>query len=251
MIFFVQVSQGQQASFLFQPKAFFIVLGGTFCATLLNFSFPVVKNSLISSVEIFKKSKDDILSTIEQIVSLSIYSKRNVFFSLNQLMDQIENPFLKRALSLAIDVNNPQVFYDILINEIEYEEETALINSRVFEAMGGYCPTFGIVGAVLGLIEVMSNVQNLELLASGIATAFVATLYGVLAANLIFLPIGGSLKLILRRKILEKEMILQGVISIQMEESPAIIEEKLFSFAKHSCLPYRSETQFANLPEDI
>jgi len=122
--------------------------------------------------------------------------------------------------------------YDVLSAEISYEEEEELISSRVFEALGGYAPTFGVVGAVMGLIQVMTNLKDLDLLGSGIATAFVATLYGVGFANLILLPIAGNLKQKTREKILLKEVILQGILSIQMQESPVIIEEKLVAYLK-------------------
>ena len=122
--------------------------------------------------------------------------------------------------------------YDILSAEISYEEEEELISSRVFEALGGYAPTFGVVGAVMGLIRVMQDIENLDVVGVGIATAFVATLYGVGFANLIFLPIAGNLKQKTREKILLKEIILQGIISIQMQENPAIIEEKLIGYLR-------------------
>ena len=108
-----------------------------------------------------------------------------------------------------------------------------MINSRVYEALGGYAPTFGIVGAVMGLIQVMKDINNFELLGVGIATAFVSTLYGVGIANLIFLPIAGNLKHKTREKILLKEVMVQGVISIMMQENPAIIEEKLIAYLKY------------------
>ena len=133
-------------------------------------------------------------------------------------------------MQLAIDVDNPTLVYDILSAEIAYEEEEEIISSRVFEALGGYAPTFGVVGAIIGLIQVMQDIQNLQMVGVGIATAFVATLYGVGFANLIFLPIAGNLKQKTRDKILLKELVLQGIISIQMQENPAVIEEKLVAY---------------------
>ena len=125
------------------------------------------------------------------------------------------------------------MIYDILKAEISYDEEEELINSRVFEALGGYAPTFGIVGAVMGLIQIMSYIQQPEILAQGIATAFVSTLYGVGFANLLFLPVAGKLKLNLREKVLLQEIILQGIVSIQMQEAPMVIEEKLLAYLKY------------------
>ena len=154
-------------------------------------------------------------------------------FYLNNLVDDIQDPFLKRGVQLSIDFNNPQMIYDILKAEISYDEEEELINSRVFEALGGYAPTFGIVGAVFGLIQIMGYIQQPDILAQGIAVAFVSTLYGVGFANLLFLPVAGKLKMNTRERILLKEVVLQGIVSIQMEESPMVIEEKLVAYLKY------------------
>ena len=126
-----------------------------------------------------------------------------------------------------------------MIKIVIEKDEQEIINSRIFEAMGGYAPTFGIVGAVLGLIRIMGNLQSLETIGIGIATAFVATLYGVGIANLVFLPIAGNLKSKIRDKILLKEVILQGVMAIQMQENPTILEEKLLAYLKYHNKPQK------------
>lgn len=217
---------------LFQPTAFFIVIGGTFCAALLNFNYETIKNAFHNAKGIFYKDENTTIKVIDDIIQLSYYARKNGLFALQEVLGGIRDPFLSRGLQLAIDLNNPQLLYDVLSAEISYEEEEELISSRVFEALGGYAPTFGVVGAVMGLIQVMSNIQDLSKLGSGIATAFVATLYGVGCANLILLPIAGNLKQKTREKILLKEVMLQGIMSILMQENPAIIEEKLVAYLK-------------------
>ncbi len=231
ILFIVQYMETGSIKILFQFNAFLIVIGGTLCATLLNFKSRFVIDAIKSSINVFKSSNvPNTKAIMDEILYLSDFSRRHGVFELNKIKDDISDPFLSRAVKLILDLNNLQSFYDILSSEIDYEEERELIHSRVFEAMGGYAPTFGIVGAVMGLIQVMSNVEDLTLLASGIATAFVATLYGVGVANLVFLPIAGNLKLHLREKIMAKQMILHGVISIYMEEHTSIIEEKLLPY---------------------
>src|SRR5574344_599406 len=232
MVLITQKLDGRNVLNLIQPSAFFIVVGGTFCASLLNFSPHIILNAFIKAKDIFKKEENDETKTVEEIIQIAQYTRINGLLAAQEIIGEIKNPFLARGLQLAIDVNNQQVVRDILSAEISYEEEEELINSRVFEALGGYSPTFGVVGAVMGLIHVMGNIENIELLGTGIATAFVATLYGVGLANLILLPIAGNLKQRLREKILLKEIILQGVLSIQLLENPAIIEEKLVSYLK-------------------
>lgn len=232
MVFATQLLEGGSVAVLFQPSAFFIVIGGTFCASLLNFDYATVKNAFENAKKIFKKEDNKTNKVVEDIIQLSYYARKNGIFALQAVLPEVKDNFLARGLQLAIDLNNPQLLYDMLSAEISYEEEQELINSRVFEALGGYAPTFGVVGAVMGLIKVMSNIQNLNVLGDGIATAFVATLYGVGFANLILLPIAGNLKQKTREKILLKEVMLQGIMSILMQESPAIIEEKLISYMR-------------------
>lgn len=232
MVFATQILEGGSISVLIQPTAFFIVIGGTFCAALLNFNYETVKNAVNNAKEIFYKQENKTLKVVDDIIQLSYYARKNGLFSLQNVLSGVRDGFLARGLQLAIDLNNPQLLYDVLSAEISYEEEEELISSRVFEALGGYAPTFGIVGAVMGLIQVMSHIENIHLLGSGIATAFVATLYGVGFANLILLPIAGNLKQKTREKILLKEVMLQGVLSIVMQENPAVIEEKLVAYLK-------------------
>ena len=233
LVFTTQKFEGASLDMFIQPTAFFIVIGGSFCAILLNFNWNIVRGALISLKDVFLKTENKSERIVSEIVEISYFARKNGIFALQGLLDKVSDPFLARALQLALDLNNPQLLYDILTSEISYEEEEELINSRVFEAMGGYAPTFGIVGAVMGLIQVMKDINNFELLGMGIATAFVSTLYGVGFANLIFLPIAGNLKHKTREKILLKEVVLQGVISIMMQENPAIVEEKLIAYLRY------------------
>lgn len=238
MVFATHLFEGGSMFALIKPTAFFIVVGGTFCAAVLNFNYETIKNAFLNAKNIFYKTDYNPNRVLEEIVQLSYYARKNGVFALQNVLGSVSDPFLARGLQLAVDVNNPQLIYDVLSSEISYEEEEELINSRVFEALGGYAPTFGIVGAVMGLIQVlganqvMTNFKDINLLCSGIATAFVSTLYGVGFANLILLPIAGNLKQKTREKILLKEVILQGVLSIVMQENPAIIEEKLVAYLK-------------------
>lgn len=232
MVFITQKLDGGSLMHLIQPSAFFIVVGGTFCAAFLNFPYLTVIKAFEKAKEIFVKQEDRTLQLVDEILQVAQYARLNGVLSLQKLVPEVQDPFLSRGLQLAIDFNNPQMLNEILSSEISYEEEQELIYSRVFEALGGYAPTFGVVGAVMGLIHVMKNIENIELLGTGIATAFVATLYGVGFANLILLPIAGNLKQRTREKILLKEVVLQGVLSILMQENPIIIEEKLIAYLK-------------------
>lgn len=231
---------------ILEPVPIIIVVGGTFFATLLNFSFYTMKSAFKSASEIFINEKEYTLEIIEQIIELSLIARRDGILALEKVVDSIEDSFLKRGVLLVLDISNPQLLYEILNTEISLDEEQELINSRVFEALGGYSPTFGIVGAVLGLIQVMAHLQDLSKLGMGIATAFVSTLYGVGLANLIFLPIAGKLKIKLREKVILKELIVQGLMSIQMNENPTIIQEKLISYMSFT----QKQHKIKNLEEE-
>ena len=226
-------ADGESMVSLLQPSAFMIVLGGTFCAAVVNFKPSTLMTALRSSVDVFLERQPSQIKVIDEIIYLAHQAKMKGLFYLNNLVDDIQDPFLKRGVQLSIDFNTPQMIYDILKAEISYDEEEELINSRVFEALGGYAPTFGIVGAVFGLIQIMGYIQQPDILAQGIAVAFVSTLYGVGFANLLFLPVAGKLKMNTRERILLKEVVLQGIVSIQMEESPMVIEEKLVAYLKY------------------
>lgn len=217
-------------SAIIQPTSALIVFGGTFGAGLVNFSFSTLASSFKEAFSSFAEDKQETTIIINQIIELANIARQEGTLIIEGLISTIENNFLKKSLQLSLDTNNAEVLREILISEIEYEEEKALISPYVFETMGGYAPTFGIIGAVLGLIQVMSNIENPSQLGYGISTAFVATIYGVGIANLLFLPIAGKLRMNLRKKILQKKLIAEGVLSIHKCENPMITREKIFSF---------------------
>ncbi len=222
---------------IFQPTAALIVIGGTFAAAFINFPMSVIDNAFISVYKNLLKKPRNAQDTVVKLNQIANFARVNGILALQNVLEQIEDKFLKKSLSLAIDINNPEIVKNILINEIELEEEKSLMNIRVFEALGGYAPTFGIIGAVLGLIQVMGNIDEPSILGHGIAVAFVATLYGVGLANLVFLPIAGKLKVLLADEMMFKRMLLEGIISVISAESPFITEEKLISYSK--CLHKR------------
>lgn len=239
-VIFLLIQNPNLKSLILQPTAFLIVIGGTFLASAINFSIPTITQAFKSAIQCLKKDKTNKLKTINETLQISHYARHNTLLDLKEMIENVSTPFLRRGLGLAIDIENPQLLYDILSAEISYDEEQELINSRVFEAMGGYAPTFGIVGAVLGLVQAMSYIASPEVLGNGIATAFIATLYGVGTANLLFLPIAGKMKYKLREEILFKEALLQAIISITMGEHTAIIEEKLIAYMKYHNKKYPS-----------
>jgi chemotaxis protein MotA len=162
---------------------------------------------------------------------------------LEKEIKNIQEPFLSKALTMAVDGVEPNTIREAMETELEYLDEHGKVNSKVFKSAGGYAPTIGILGAVLGLIHVMENLNDPSKLGAGIAVAFVATVYGVGSANLLFLPIATKMEMRHRHNMILKEMMLEGVVSVSTGENPRLIEEKLNSFLsgieknKHPAVP--------------
>ncbi|HEB76361.1 MAG TPA: flagellar motor protein [Nitrospirae bacterium] len=225
--------EGGDVAFILQPAAAVIVFGGTLGATLLSFRFRDVVLAIGSLREVFLKNEDPLYDTcIDQVVSLAHLSRKKGLVAIESRLVDIEDPFLRKSLSLAIDGVSPRLLRETLEEEIATFEDTRLRQSRVFETAGGFAPTIGIIGAVIGLIHVMQNLSEPSSLGQGIAVAFVATVYGVGAANLLLLPISKKLKNNLVRELKFRSMVVEAVIGIQSGVNPHYLKEKLFAFVE-------------------
>ncbi len=231
LILLGQKLEGGHISSLLQLTAALIVLGGALGAVLVATPF----NEFIGGLKMFKTAvldkKSDIGPLMAQLVELATIARRDGVLALEGKLAEIKDPFLKRALSFLVDGVEASVARTSLEQEIEMEAEENTAYSKIYEQFGGFAPTVGVLGAVLGLIHVMENLNDPSKLGPGIAVAFVATVYGVGAANLIALPLAGKLK---RKVAMEKErkiLIAEGVLSIQEGLNPRILEEKLKAFA--------------------
>jgi chemotaxis protein MotA len=221
---------GGDVSSLLNGPALIIVFGGTFGATLLQFPPRIFLRSLELSVWIFKPKKLELESQIAKIVGWSHLARRRGLLGLEEIIDKIADPFVKTGLQLVVDGKEAEEITDTLELDITIRENRDYQAARLYEAMGGYAPTVGILGAVMGLIHVMENLSEPALLGKGIATAFVATIYGVASANLIFLPMANKLKAHIFAENQVKEMIVLGIASIAKNENPKNIELKLKSY---------------------
>ncbi len=222
--------EGGTTDSLFQLTAALIVFGGTFGATLLSFPMKDIMLAGASLREVFFVKEIDADSIISDIITCSYIARRNGMIALEAELERINDPFLRKSLRLAIDGMNPKLLRETMEQEnLTYEENKKRI-AKVFETAGGFAPTIGIIGAVMGLIKVMENLSDPSKLGAGIAVAFVATIYGVGSANLIFLPISKRLINKIQKEIFLRDMILEGVILIQSGINPHYIEEKLRSF---------------------
>lgn len=223
---------GQIGAVLGGPAAL-IVLGGTIGAVIVQYPGATLKAAVAAAGATFKKSGRDGGKLVEEIVDYANKARRDGILALEKVASGASDPFLSKALMMAIDGADSATLRDTMEIAIGQHEEHGEDAAKVFEAAGGYCPTVGIIGAVLGLIHVMSNLADINAVGHGIAAAFVATIYGVAAANIIFLPLGGRIKLRVREEVTLMELTLVGVLAIQEGMNPKLVRERLAEFVAH------------------
>ena len=213
-----------------QITAAMIVLGGTFGAVLVSTPLHVLKGAMVRVRGVFFDSTPDFGQITEEVIGYATKARKNGLVSLEQEAEEIADPFLRKALNLAVDGTDLQEIRKMLELEIDTGDQRAEAEAKVFECAGGYAPTVGIIGAVLGLIQVMKNLANIDEVGHGIAVSFVATVYGVGSANLLFLPIASKIKARQRAEAQRQELILEGVSGIVEGLNPKLIREKLRAF---------------------
>jgi chemotaxis protein MotA len=211
-----------------------IIFGGTIGATMV--SFPMSSIMLVPRLLViaFTEQKFDIPDTIKRLVGFSERARREGILCLEAELANTTDDFLKSGLQLVIDGTDPTLVRDTLETKIAFVAERHHQGASVIEAAGGYAPTMGIVGTVLGLINVLSNIKNPSQLAGAIAVAFIATLYGIGTANLLWLPLAAKLKAKHESEQLVKHIIMEGILSLQSGDNPRIVEQKLRAFLARS-----------------
>lgn len=225
---------GGDISSLINVPALIIVFGGTVGATLLQFPPAVFVRSMKMLSWVLMPQKMNLSAQIDRVVNWSHMARKEGLLGLENTLPDEDDPFIKKGLQLLVDGTDPDAIRDILDLDIVSKESMGLQAAGLYEAMGGYAPTIGILGAVMGLIHVMQNLTNPELLGEGIATAFVATIYGVGSANLVFLPMSNKLKAYVFAATQAREMLADGIIAIAEGENPRNIELKLGGYLQDS-----------------
>ena len=231
-IFFGMSREGGSVGQILQPTAALIVLGGTLGAVMLQFPLAVLLAAARKLLRVFWHGRAEDEALLRQIVAFAFQARREGLVSLDNELPAVKDAFFHKALMLAIDGTEPDLVRQIMRLELDNRAQIDEAIPSVFEAAGGYAPTIGIIGAVLGLIQVMKNLDNIDHVGPGIATAFVATIYGVALANLFCLPIAGKLKVRQREEVMRKEMILEGVVSILEGMNPRMVETKLRTYLR-------------------
>lgn len=222
-----QVLEGGHAGSLIQAAAFLIVMGGTIGAVLLQSPVKVFLNGIKMSAWVFFPPVNSPQILIKQIINWSHIARKDGLLALESHVSVVKDPFSKKGLQLLADGSTAEKLREVLEIDILALETYQRQSARIWEAAGGYAPTIGILGAVLGLIHVMENLTDPNLLGSGIAVAFVATIYGVGLANLVCLPIANKLKSIINEQVVMQEILVDGFVAIANGENPRFIENRL------------------------
>lgn len=222
--------EGGHINQLIAPTALLIIFGGTFGATAASFSSSQLKQVVPAIRALLFHRLPDEVTVIRQIVAMAEKARREGLLSLEKQLDEVEDPFMRKGLQLVVDGTEPETVRSILEIEMYSLSERHRVAQEIFEAAGGYAPTMGIIGTVLGLIHVLSSLSSPEKLGPAIALAFTATLWGVSTANVLWFPIGTRLKNISRHEAQIRELMLEGILALQAGNNPIMITERLTAF---------------------
>jgi len=222
--------EGGSIGALLNGPAALIVLGGTLAAALLQTPLSAFARALVIGRWIIFPPRIDMAAGVDSVVTWSLIARKDGLLGLETVADTELDAYARKGLQLLVDGAEPEAIRSILEVDFLTQEGRDIQAAKVFECMGGYAPTIGIIGAVMGLIHVMGNLANPAQLGSGIAVAFIATIYGVASANLVLLPSANKLKAIAHRQARYREMMLEGILSIAEGENPRSIELKLQGF---------------------
>lgn len=228
-----QVIEGGQVSSLVQPTAFVIVCGGTLGAVLLQNPKLVFIRGVRMFSWIWRPPSPSFSQLIVTVTGWSAQARRDGLLALEPHIRTQKDPFIRKGLQLLVDGAEPDRLREVLEVDILTYEDGQRQAARVWESAGGYSPTIGILGAVMGLIHVMENLADPAKLGAGIATAFVATIYGVGLANLVLLPIGNKLKILINQQVRYREMLVDGLIGIANGDNPRLVESRLRGYVEH------------------
>jgi chemotaxis protein MotA len=221
---------GGNLSALFELPAFIIVFGGTMGAVILQSSFAQFNHAVSLLNWLVQPPTYDISEGLEDIVNWALKARESGFLALEDTALEIEDNFTQKGLNLLVDGVETDKLHDTLALDLTISQQHNLRSANIFESMGGYSPTIGILGAVLGLIHAMNNLTDPTLLGQGIATAFIATIYGVGFANLLYIPIANKIRAIVDQQTMYREMMCEGLLSIANGDNPKSIENKLSAF---------------------
>lgn len=218
------------------PASVFVVVGGVIASTIISYPLSVLKNLIKTMGIAFKSNKVDLSKDLELIINLANVARREGILQLEETVSQMDDPFIKKGVMLIIDGADPELVKSVMETEIDLISERHSQGQAVLLQMSAFSPAYGMIGTLIGLINMLAELDDMASLGANMATALVTTFYGVILANMVFTPLAKKLGIMSNDEILRKQMLLEGMLSIQDGENPRIIREKLNAFLSHSQL---------------
>jgi len=225
----IAVGGGSFSSFIDIGSAL-VVIGGAVAACLVAFPFNKIMASFRVGMKCFFNRPEDVPKIIEQLVSLAEVARREGLLALESKLDDVDHPFIQLGIQLAIDGSPPEVIEDLLRTEIDAVATRHAEGKSVMDQMGRFAPAFGMIGTLMGLIMMLSNMTDPSSIGKGMAVALITTLYGAIVSNVLFLPFAEKLGFYNKQELVAKEIIVRGILSIQSGENPRVIDQKLQTF---------------------
>jgi chemotaxis protein MotA len=224
------ISTSGSLSDFWDPPSVFIVLGGVTFATAASYPLEKLKNLMKALSAMMKNKSFNLETDIEKIVEIANTARKNGILALEELTENMDDPFLKKGIMLAVDGSDPELIRNVLETELSVIKERHANNRAILDAAAAYSPAFGMIGTLIGLINMLTTLDNIDSLGPNMSVALVTTFYGTMLANLVFNPLSKRLRAIGINEYLHKELILQGIMAIQNGENPRIIKEKLNAY---------------------
>jgi chemotaxis protein MotA len=236
------ILKGSSLTAFIEPASMLITIGGSLSAMLVNFSFEQFMSAIKGFGLIFKRKPLDIAKVLNLIVEFAKKARRDGLLALEDEAQRSDDPFLKKGIQLIVDGTDPELVRNILEIELSFMEERHKSNKAFFDAWGALSPAFGMIGTVIGLVQMLGNLDDVSKIGPNMAVALITTFYGALWANLFCIPIAGKMALMSSQEQFVKQIMIEGILSIQAGENPRIVEEKLLAFLS---LSQRAEVQKA------
>nr|WP_072906216.1 flagellar motor protein [Anaerobranca californiensis] len=230
VLFLVALRAGGPLGTFYSTSSLLIVLGGTISAAIISYPLEQIKQMIKTIKKTISKNNFSSSEIITLMVRFSEKARREGLLSLEDEITEIEDNFIKKGVQLVVDGTDPELVRNILETELAFLEDRHKLGRGLFETMGSYAPAFGMAGTLIGLIRMLENLDNPDTIGPGLAVALITTFYGVILANLFFNPLAAKLKVKSSEEILLKEVVIEGLLSIQAGENPRIVEEKLKAF---------------------
>jgi len=244
LLVFGSILSGQGVAFFFSLSSAMIVFGGAIGATLVNFPLADVMAVVNVAKNAFLQKSASPAETIATLVDVAEKARREGILAIERELDEITDEFVKLGIQYAVDGTEPETIRAILESELASMEERHKQGKKIFEALGTYAPAFGMVGTLIGLIQMLSSLDDPTKIGAGMATALVTTLYGSLVANVVFLPIAGKLEYRSREEGRRKELIIEGILAIQSGDNPRIVRDKLRTFLPPKDREFEEEEEY-------